>query len=154
MTEPTKSRFDIEDPLSAKAIPADDVAVDEAEDAVEEIDEESDEAPATKRNKKVDDSNDDEDLSEYLDEVAGKRIAELTGEIAKLRKLVEERERTQPPSGTAAPAAKKNPPADDKVARRQSQFVSRASGREGSALSPVDRATRSVEELMRKRGLL
>lgn len=150
MTDEKHDPLDIKDPSSS---PAEDFAVDDhQEDNEADVDVSVEEKKATPQ-PKAEDAGEPEDLSDFLDEVAGKRIMDLQKEIANLRKLVEQRESDgrNPVKAQADPAPAQG---GDKVAKRQSQFVSRTSSREGTSLTPVERATRSVEELMRKRGLL
>ena len=152
MTDEENNRLDIKDPSASSPSPADEVAVDNDGDFEAETDVDAGEKKATPR-PKAEDAGEPEDLSDFLDEVAGKRIIDLQKEIANLRKLVEQRESDgrKPVKAETAPAPAQE---GDRVAKRQSQFVSRTSSREGTSLTPVERATRSVEELMRKRGLL
>lgn len=152
MTEDQNDRLDIKDPSASAPSPAEEIAVDDEGDFEADVDGQVDEKKATPR-PKAEDAGEPEDLSDFLDEVAGKRIIDLQKEIANLKKLVEQRESDgrKTVKAETAPAPAQD---GDKVAKRQSQFVSRTSSREGTSLTPVERATRSVEELMRKRGLL
>lgn len=154
MTDEKPNPLDIKDPSTSVPSPAEEIAVDDQDDFEGDVDVDAqvEEKKATPR-PKSEDAGEPEDLSDFLDEVAGKRIMDLQKEIANLRKLVEQRESDgrKPVKAETASAPAQN---GDKVAKRQSQFVSRTSSREGTSLSPVERATRSVEELMRKRGIL
>jgi len=94
------------------------------------------------------------DLSDYLDELAGKQIAALTKRIGELESALKGAPAPEPRAEKTAEAPAKPDQGSDRVARRQSQFISRTSSRDGNALSPEERAHRSVEELMRKRNLL
>jgi len=150
--EENLSRLEITDPSSRR--PAESAVEEELEKEVGEEAEDDSQEPKDERKPAKGGRSEPEDLDEYLDEVAGKRIAELTRKIEELEsRMAKPPEREEPRQARREPQ-KAEPPQAEKVARRQSQFVSRTSGRDGSALSPEERATRSVEELMRKRGLL
>ena len=160
------NRFDIIDPSAAPSKPADPAVEPDVEtadvDAGDGATADSDAQPEPKAetpkpaSKPASKPIEEPDLSEYLDEVAGKQITELRRQIDELKQIIR--------GGNAAPKAEPKPaPAaekaladtrDDRVSRRQSQFISRTSSRDGNALSPEERAQRSVEELMRKRQLL
>ena len=147
MTEnETNNRFDIRDPSDNVSVPAD-IAVEPTETATGEANVEKI-APATPSRNRVAEPESVE-ISDYLDEVAGREISNLRKEIQELRSMVastpkREPQREQPTS----------PPLGSRVEHRQSQFVARTSSRDSSIVSPTDRAVRSVEELMRKRNLL
>jgi len=145
MTEDQNDRLDIKDPRDRRIEPVDEVAVDtdsgDEHGGGQDVGGDAKEAPES------------EDLSDFLDEVAGKQIIDMKKEIQKLRLMVEQRE-SAAPKADRAPANPAPTRVDDKVGKRQSQFVSRTSQRDGTAMSPTERATRSVEELMRKRGIL
>lgn len=155
--ENTRSPLDIVDPSSRR--PSDPEVDESRDDEGEETEDETEvdaeaekEKPAEKKAKASKEAEDD--LSDYLDEVAGRKIAELTKKIAALEARLSGGATRQPEQAVQPVRAEPSKSTDEKVARRQSQFVARTSSRDGNALSPEERATRNVEELMRKRGLI
>jgi hypothetical protein len=154
--ENTRSPLDIVDPSTRR--PSDPEVDESREDEGDETENEDKVEPEAEKetpaDKKAKPSEAEDDLSDYLDEVAGRKIAELTKKIAALEARVSGGN-TRPPERTVQPVRPEpSKSTDEKVARRQSQFVARTSSRDGNALSPEERATRNVEELMRKRGLI